>query len=143
MTNLQAAIGLAQLERLDEFVLRKRKMGCLYSDLLNNVPGIQLPLNKTAYAENIYWVYGLLLEDSCKLNAKEVMEKLASKGIGTRPFCPMHLQPVLQRMGFFGGERYPVAERMYSRGLYVPSGLALDEASIVAVSETLKDILSK
>ena len=55
-----------------------------------------------------------------------MMAKLAQKEIGTRPFfCPLHMQPVLKRMGFFSNEYYPVAERLYERGFYIPSGLAL------------------
>ena len=71
MTNLQAALGLAQLERLDEFVCRKREMGLRYSNLLSELPGIQLPLAQTEYAENIYWVYGLLLENTLNFDAEE------------------------------------------------------------------------
>ncbi|MGO7209332.1 DegT/DnrJ/EryC1/StrS family aminotransferase, partial [Rhizobium ruizarguesonis] len=58
MTNMQAALGCAQLERLPEFVERKRAMGRLYTELLQDLPGIQLPLPETSYARNIYWVYG-------------------------------------------------------------------------------------
>ena len=105
MTNLQAALGLAQLERLDEFVIRKREIGELYTDLLSNEPHLQLPLKNTEYAENIYWVYGVILGESINMNAKSAMKKLSSSGVGTRPFFyPMHMQPVLKRMGFFKDE---------------------------------------
>ena len=109
-----AALGVAQLERLDEFVVRKRKMGALYSELLQDIPGLQLPLNKTSFAENIYWVYGILLDDSMGLDAKNVIKKLSDKGVGSRPFFyPMHQQPVLRSMGLFEGETHPVSENMY------------------------------
>ena len=62
MTNLQAALGLAQLERLDEFLERKRWMGQRYNALLNDLAGVQRPLPRTEYAENLYWVYGLVLD---------------------------------------------------------------------------------
>ncbi|AEF99615.1 DegT/DnrJ/EryC1/StrS family aminotransferase [Methylomonas methanica] len=142
MTNLQAALGLAQLERLGEFVDRKRAMGRRYSELLRDVSGIQLPLAHTDYADNIYWVYGLILEETSGLNAEEAMRQLAAKGIGSRPFfCPMHQQPVLRRKGLFEREDYPVAERFYKQGFYIPSGLTLDSAQIercaIAVSELL------
>lgn len=142
MTNMQAAIGLAQLERLDEFVVRKRSMGMLYTQLLRNLRGVQLPLARTDYAQNIYWVYGLMLDESIGLDAEEVMKKLEKEGIGTRPFfCPMHQQPILRRMGLFLGEAYPVAESMYKRGFYVPSGMALTEEEAVGVVTALIKIL--
>jgi perosamine synthetase len=127
MTNLQAALGLAQLERLDEFVERKRAMGARYTELLRSLPGIQLPLGRTEYADNIYWVYGVVLNDDVPFNAEEAMCWLAEAGVGTRPFFwPMHEQPVFKRMGLFQGASYPVAERLARRGFYLPSGVALE-----------------
>ena len=143
MTNLQAALGVAQLERLDEFVARKRRMGARYTELLSNVPGVQLPLAHTAYAENIYWVFGLLLDDQMPHDAETVMHRLAEHGIGCRPFfCPMHLQPVLRRRGLFEGERYPVAERLYRRGFYIPSGLALSDSQMEQVAGCVREVLA-
>jgi len=142
MTNLQAALGLAQIERLDEFVARKRRMGARYDALLAGLSGVRLPLAKTGYADNIYWVYGLVLDDDLGIEATEVMRRLGEKRIGTRPFfCPMHRQPVLQRMGLFEGERHPVAERLYERGFYVPSGLALTDAQMDEVASALREVL--
>jgi len=143
MTNLQAALGVAQLERLDEFVARKRAMGARYSDLLKGVSGVQLPLAKTNFAGNVYWVYGIILDDSIDFGAEEAMQRLADKGIGCRPFfCPMHQQPVLLRMGLFEGESCPVAERMYQRGFYVPSGMALTDEQIEQVAHGVKEVLA-
>ncbi|MFL9924593.1 DegT/DnrJ/EryC1/StrS family aminotransferase [Herbaspirillum lusitanum] len=142
MTNMQAALGVAQLERLDEFVLRKRRMGAVYTDLLSGVSGIQLPLTRTSYAENIYWVFGVVLDDSVSFDAIEGMRRLAEKGVGCRPFFyPMHLQPVLRKMGLFKGESYPVAERIAERGFYIPSGMALTEVQMEEVAAKLKEIL--
>lgn len=142
MTNLQAALGLAQLERLDEFVERKRKMGKLYTNILQNMKGVELPLASTPYADNIYWVYGLVLTEEIPFDATEVMQRLAKYKIGTRPFFwPMHEQPVFQKMGLFKDESYPVAERMARRGFYVPSGMALTSEQIKTVAEVLKTIL--
>ena len=142
MTNMQAAIGLAQMERLDDFVQRKRLMGRRYTELLADLPGVQLPLSHTGYADNIYWVYGMILDESTGLNGEETMKLLATKGIGSRPFFyPMHQQPVLRRMGFFKGEQYPVAERLCKQGLYIPSGMALTENQIFEVSKKLKEVL--
>jgi perosamine synthetase len=142
MTNLQAALGVAQLERIDEFAARKRAMGKRYTELLSGVPGLQLPLSKADYADNIYWVYGLLLADEVDFDAAEAIRKLASRGIGCRPFfCPMHQQPVLQERGLFAGEIYPQAQRLYRKGFYIPSGLALTEAQMERVAAAVREIL--
>lgn len=142
MTNLQAALGLAQIERLDDFVQRKRRMGARYSELLRGVGGLQLPLGRTGYADNIFWVYGLVLSDDCGVDAEEAMRRLADKGIGTRPFfCPMQMQPVLRRMGLFLGEAYPVSERLYRQGFYIPSGMALTEDQIQRTAEAVREVL--
>lgn len=142
MTSLQAAIGVAQLERLDEFVGAKREMGRLYMSHLEGLPGVQLPLPETPYARNIYWVFGLVLDEQLGLDAVEAMKRLADREIGTRPFfCPMHMQPVLLRRGLFRGEAYPVAERLYKQGFYVPSGLALGPQDIGQVALQVREIL--
>jgi len=142
MTNLQAALGLAQLEKLEIFVKRKRYMGNCYNKLFSDLNNVQLPLANTDYAENIYWVYGLLLDDELGIDAEEIMRRLSEKGIGSRPFfCPMHMQPALQKMGFFKGERYPVAERLYRQGFYIPSGMALTEEQIEESAKVVQEVL--
>jgi perosamine synthetase len=143
MTNLQAALGVAQLERLDEFVRRKRAMGKRYTEKLAGVKGLQLPLAKTDYADNIYWVYGLVLDESVPFDADEAMRRLAKMGVGCRPFFwPMHEQPVMRRMGLFEGLKLPVSEELARRGFYVPSGLALTEAQIDTVAAAVKELLA-
>jgi perosamine synthetase len=143
MTNLQAALGVAQLERLDEFIHIKRKVGNMYSELLADIKSLQLPLAKTDYAENIYWVYGVVLKDEVGFDAIEAMKLLSEKGIGSRPFFyPMHLQPIFKKKNLFSGEQYPVSERIAERGFYLPSGLALTENQIVEVANTVKSIFS-
>jgi len=143
MSNLHAAVGVAQLERLGEFVARKRKMGRRYNELLAGIAGLQLPLTRTSYAENIYWVYGVVLDDAVPFNAEEVIRGLASRGVGTRPFFwPMHEQPVLQKMNLFGNEQYPCAERLARRGFYLPSGLALNDEQIDEVADAVRDVLN-
>jgi perosamine synthetase len=145
MTNLQAALGVAQLERLDEFVARKRAMGQLYFELLSDIKNlIQLPLLKTSFAENIYWVYGIVLNQNIPFNADFVMRKMAEFGVGTRPFFyPMHLQPVFVKHGLFKGEQYPVSERVAERGFYLPSGMALTEPEIISSATILKKVLNE
>ncbi len=143
MSNLQAAVGVAQLEQLDHFLKLKRGMGKLYDRLLRKVEGLQLPLGSTAFSENIYWVYGLVLKDEIPFDARLAMKKLGELGIGTRPFfCPMHLQPVFRKMGLFENDRHPVSEGLWERGFYLPSGLGLTAADIEEVAEKAKQALS-
>jgi perosamine synthetase len=143
MSNLQAAVGVAQLERLPQFIERKRAMGRRYTELLANVAGIQLPLPSTECAENIYWVYGVVLDDAVPFDAVEAMQRLAGQGIGTRPFFwPMHEQPVFRRMKLFDGAKHPVAERIARRGFYLPSGLALTDDQIDQTAKAIRRLLA-
>jgi perosamine synthetase len=132
MTNLQAALGLAQLERIDTHIQIKRDIGKLYRNGLRDLPGFQVPLERADYAENIYWIFGLVA-DKQEL-AERIVENLLKEGIGTRPFfwC-MHEQPVFINMGLFKGESYPNAERIARNGFYIPSGLGLKETDIATV----------
>jgi len=144
MTNLQAALGLAQLERLDEFIKKKRWMGRLYTELLKDFDVFQLPLNKTDYSENIYWVYGLVIKNgNNKCNANRFMQKLRNKGIGARPFFyPLHKQPVFNKMGLlFNKENYPVSENLAEYGFYIPSGLNIKKEQIFEVVNKIKEII--
>lgn len=140
MSNLQAAVGVAQFERLEEFIKIKKQMGNLYQELLKDIPA-QLPLKKTSYAENNYWVFGLVLNRDVKFNAKEAMKKLAKEGIGTRPFFyPLHRQPVFQKMGIVDELSRPVSENLYERGFYIPSGLNLTCDKIELVVKKVKEL---
>jgi perosamine synthetase len=142
MTNLQAALGCAQLERLDSFVSRKRAMGARYTALLSDAPGLQLPMVRNADADNIYWVYGLVLDDDVPFDGDEAIRRLAERGVSSRPFFwPMHEQPVFRRMGWFADEHLPVAARLGRRGFYVPSGLALSDTQIDAVAAAVQDMM--
>lgn len=140
ITNLQAALGLAQLETLDRHLEWKRKIGSMYQALLGDLPDVQLPAPCTTKAQNIYWVFGMVLGPSYRFDALEAMKRLAEQQVGTRPFFwPMHEQPALRKLGLFAGESYPVAERIARRGFYLPSGLGLSEADIYEVVRRVKD----
>jgi len=143
MSNLQAAVGCAQLERLDEFVARKRRMGTRYTELLRSVPGLQLPIARTDYAESVYWVYGMVLGDEVPFDAVEAVARLKKLGVATRHFFhPMHLQPVFRKMGLFARVHLPVSERLAARGFYLPSGLALRDAQIDTVAAAVKEMMA-
>ena len=132
MTNLQAALGVAQLEKIEEHLIKKREIGNAYQKDLKGIKGFQLPLASTGYSQNIYWVFGLVA--ATEVLANETVKKLSESKIGTRPFfwC-MHEQPVFNKMGLFLNEKYPVAERLSRNGFYIPSGLGLTELEIKEV----------
>lgn len=138
MTNLQAALGLAQLEKIDDHIHRKREIGKKYSNGLCELKGFQLPLANTEYAENIYWVYGLVAETETL--KEQMVQKLQQAQVGTRPFfwC-MHEQPVFKKMGLFLNESYPVAEKLARNGFYIPSGLGLSDEQIEQVISIMLD----
>ena len=142
LTNIQAALGLAQLERVDSLVERKRRMGCRYTELLAGVPGLTLPVEEP-WAKNVYWMYGVVLDESTGLDAAQFARHLEYRGIQTRPFfLGMHEQPVFHPMGLFQGESYPVAERIARQGLYLPSGMALTDEQLEAVCGGVRDCLA-
>jgi perosamine synthetase len=142
MTNMQAALGVAQTERVEEFVGIKRRLGQLYRELLAGVPGIKFQTEKP-WAKSVYWMYCIELDEALGINALQVQQALAEHGIGTRPFfLGLHEQPAAHDLGFFKGERYPVTERISRQGLYLPSGLTLKVDQVEQVVATLKSVLA-
>ncbi len=142
MTNLQAAVGVAQLERIEEFVEIKRRNGAQYNGHLADIGPIQIPVEK-AWAKNVYWMYGIVLDESTGHNAESFAAKLKNKKIGTRPFfLGMHEQPVFHKMGLFKNESYPVADRLARQGLYLPSGLTLTDDQINEVVTAVKETIN-
>ena len=139
MTNLQAAFGLAQLEKINDHISRKREIGLLYQNGLKNISGFQLPIETTSYAENIYWVYGMVA-DSQDL-ADSTVAYLGKNLVGTRPFfwC-MHEQPVFEKMNLFIGEKYPVSEKIARNGFYLPSGLGMTNEDVSIVVNLLQSL---
>ena len=142
MGSLQAALGIAQLERLDEFISHKKGLGRQYGELLSCVPGLALPAESAHGSENHYWVFGVVLDESLRIDAAAAIRALAAEGVGTRPFFyPMHRQPVFGRMGLDDGCPRPVAERLAARGLYLPSGLNTQRPSIDFCASKLASLL--
>lgn len=144
MTNIQAALGLAQLEKIEEFIKIKQSMADLYSKLLKDVPGIKLPIQKE-WARNVYWMYNILVEpQKFGINRNELMNKLEREGVETRSyFIPMHKQPVFEKMGFLKKECYPIADELSQKGMYLPSGLAITKEQIEMVAKKIKKIKKK
>ena len=142
LTNMQAALGLAQLERIEEIIARKRWMGQEYNRRLAGVNGLQLPVEES-WAQNVYWMYGVVLSEQTGMDASVFARRLKDRGVETRPFfLGLHEQPVFNRKELFLQERYPVAERVARQGLYLPSGLALTEEQIIGVCDAVREVLS-
>lgn len=147
-TNIQAAVGLAQLERLEEIVKRKRNMGRYYTERLCGMEGLILPIERADYADNIYWVYGLVLDKDVSVDNRTVQRLLAQEGIGSRTFfwC-MHEQPVYCNAGAFMNQSFPNAEYLARKGFYIPSGLALTreqmEKVVFGVRKVMEQLRSK
>jgi len=141
MTNIQAAIGLAQFERIDELAEMRRRNAHLYNEYLEDVKGVCLPVEKK-WAKNVYWMYSILIEDEFGMSRDGLMKELEKKGVETRTFfIPMHEQPVFQNTGLFlKGESYPVAEELARKGMYLPSSSGLKEKEIKYICDAIREI---
>ena len=140
LTNIQAAIGVAQTELIEEKITRKRWIGQTYNELLTGTPELVLPYEEP-WAKNVYWMYGIVLEESFGVAKDDLMKMLKVKGVDTRSFfCPMSLQPIFHgsdpRFPDIAGD-YPVSVDLWNRGLYLPSGLGLTRPQMEEVVEKL------
>jgi len=141
MTNLQAAVGVAQLEHIEKFLAIKRKLGQYYREKLHDIPHIRFQVQKP-YAKTVHWMYAIELDEACNINAETMIGLLKERHIGARPFfLGLHAQPVFARKRLFKGEKYPNTDRAYDRGLYLPSGLALTTEQIDTVCGALQHIM--
>jgi perosamine synthetase len=139
LSSLQCALGTSQLKRAPEILERRKAIGSLYNDAFSYFDGFSLPLGETAYAENNYWVYGLVLKPELEKTAREVMRSLELKGVGSRPFFfPLHLQPVLEKYGIqFGKHAQPESELLGEFGFYVPNGLGMSPIDAERVAQAV------
>ncbi len=135
MTNLQAAIGVAQMGVIDESVETRRRNARFYNSLLKDVEGITLP-PEAPWAKNVYWMYTVLVENSFGMERDKLMVYLKEKGIDTRSaFYPIHIQPVYAEQ--YKGEKYPVAGKLGRKGINLPSGNTLTKDQIRFIVETI------
>lgn len=141
ITNVQAAIGLAQIEKIGVHLNHKRWMAAFYTEHLRDLQQLQLPIERP-WAKNVYWMYALLVDESTGMDARALAEKLHAKGVETRPFfLGMHEQPVFHQRGLFLKEQYPVTEKIARQGLYLPSGLTLTEQQLEIVCDKVHEVL--
>ena len=136
MTNLQAALGLAQLERIDELIEKKRQIFGWYKEFLGDLEGIRLNPEKE-WAKNVFWMVCMVLEKELGISRDELMAKLKEKGIDTRPF----FYPMSQMPMYNSGEGRSVTYNLSERGLNLPSGVNLNKDEVQWICETIKTIL--
>jgi perosamine synthetase len=135
MTNMQAALGVAQLERIDELIAIRARNAVHYQRRLSALPGLTLP-PCAEWAENVYWMYTVLVEDDYGLDRDTLMGLLRQRGIETRPaFYPIHTLPMYDR-----GQRFPVAEELGRKGINLPSGATLTREQVDIVCDALVEI---
>ncbi len=138
LTNLQAALGVAQLEQIDDIIARKRRNAALYSELLRDVPGITLP-PEAPWAKNVYWMYSILIEDDFGMSRDEVMAGLKARDIDSRPFFyPIHTMPPY--IEHAKGEVLPVATEISRKGINLPSSATLTPEQIAQVVNAIKEL---
>lgn len=140
ITNIQCAIGCAQLERIDEIIKKKRQVAAWYNEQLKKVKDIILPVEKE-WAKNVYWQYGIVLKKEFEMNRSKFMDALKEKGVDTRAFfVPMHKQPAFHDLGLFKNAKLPVSERLGEYGLYFPSSATLTKEDIVRICNAIKEL---
>jgi perosamine synthetase len=140
LTNLQAAIGLAQLERMDQIIAHKRWMGREYTHQLKDIKELQLPVEEP-WAKSVYWMYGVVLSEETGMDAVQFAQKLLEKGVETRPFfLGMHEQPVFNDGRVYQKGYYPIAEMLGRQGLYLPSGLSLNQDQLGNVCKAVHEV---
>ena len=142
MTNVEAAIGVAQLGRIDEFIQKKRYIASSYNSLLKDIPGLTLPVEKP-WAKNVYWMYCIVVEDEFGISRDELMARLLERGIETRTmFIPMNQQPAFHKLGLFKAKKTNALwlRNWAEKGLYLPSGVGLTDEQIKYICDTIKDL---
>lgn len=138
MTGLQAAIGRVQLSKIERILSEKRRVAAAYDRALAGIPGIRRPV-ELEWARHVYWMYAILVEDGFGASRDALMTNLLRRGIETRTyFCPMNLQPFLQRQGGYRPVACPVAEEMWERGCYLPSSTSLSDADVQEISDEIR-----
>jgi perosamine synthetase len=141
MTGYQAAMGRVQLRKIEAIVERKRRLAHAYDELLADVPGIKTPV-ELKWARNVYWMYAIEVGDSFPLTRDELSVSLLEAGIESRTFfCPMNMQPFLQRQPGFRTVECPVAERLWQTGLYLPSTVTLTKAELSTIVDRIKALV--
>ena len=144
MTGYQAAMGLAQLRKLERIIEKKRAVASYYYTYLRNIPDIRLP-KEPLCGRHVHWMYGVLLNRSMDGAYRDRLAgRLADMDIETRTFfCPMNIQPCLKDVAGYRSISCPVAEYLWTHGLYLPSSPHLSEGDVRTISETFRRALEE
>jgi perosamine synthetase len=138
MPGYVAALGLAQFRKIEHIIEEKRRVARSYTEKLKDVPGLQLPVEKS-WARNVYWMYGVVVNSDYGISRDTLVEVLDERGIQSRTFfCPMNQQPVLKDLAGFRELPCPVADKLWETGLYLPSAWNLSEKDIIAVADAMR-----
>ena len=143
MTNLQAALGVAQLEQVEELCAQKRRIMGWYREALAGVRGIELNAERPG-THNVYWMASVILGDDLPLGQQEISAALRARGVDSRPFfVPMSALPHLAGFATVGveGAGCPVSARLARRGINLPSGCGLTRAEVERVAGALVAVL--
>ena len=137
MTGYQAAMGVAQLAKIDWILSEKRRVAHTYNEFLRDVEGLQLP-HEADWARNVYWMYAVVVQPEFGMSRDELMAFLRAANIDSRTFfCPMNQQPCLQSLPSFREVPCPVADGLWENGLYLPSTYSLSEPVIKQVADVV------
>jgi len=135
LTNLQAAVGVAQMERVEALLAQRAAVGAKYRDLLSGDDRLELP-PQASWAQPVTWLYTILLKEG--ISRDDTMQKLEAKGISSRPsFYPVHRMPP-----YLTQEPFPVADSLSSRGVSLPTWVPMGPSEIERVCIALQDSLS-
>jgi perosamine synthetase len=141
MPGLSAALISSQLSRLNSLVQLKKAKGKRYREGLANHPWFEFQPSTTENGENGYWVFGLVLNSESPYDAQEFQDLLKAKGIETRRFfCPIHLQPLDLKKQIIQTDSLKISEKLWNRGLYLPSGIGTTSEEIDITIQLLWDI---
>jgi len=140
MTGFQAAMGLVQCNKIEKIIYEKNRVAKTYDRFLSKVRGLQLPAPSTT-GRHVYWMYGVVVLPEFGMSRDELQRQLLEAGIDTRTFfCPMNLQPALQKQPGYRQIACPVAESLWKTGFYLPSSPSLPEKTIQRIAETISAI---
>jgi perosamine synthetase len=142
MTGYQAAMGLAQFNKIGQIIQDKRRVAKLYNHYLGAIPGLQLPAEMD-WALNVYWMYAIVIKSGFGISRDQIAARLVADGIETRTFfCPMNQQPFLRTQPGFRDVPCPVADMLWERGMYLPSTQTLSEQTIYQIADSIRKAFS-
>lgn len=141
MTNIQAALGCAQMQKIEALIAGKRRLASEYTRRLSGLPCLRLPVERE-YAKNVYWMYHVVLDQRGAKDRARVMKELRDRGIESRPgFVPYNMQKIFVERGLVKQESCPVANELARNAFYLPSAPNLSDTDIDYVANSLMEIL--